>query len=106
MRILLDESLPRDLRDQLSGHSVTTVSEAGWAGLKNGELLTRARGGFDVLLTADQNIEHQQNLSALPVSVVVLIAPTNKLEDLKPLVPKLLARLASLATNTFARVGS
>ena len=105
MRILLDESLPRDLRDELSGHSVTTVREAGWAGLKNGELLAQARGRFDVLLTADSNLEHQQNLQTLPVSVVVLVAVTNKLEDLKPLVPQLLARLASLAANTFARVG-
>ena len=105
MRILLDESLPRDLRGELTGHSVTTVREAGWAGLKNGDLLAQARGKFDVLLTADSNLEYQQNLKTLPVSVVVLVAVTNKLEDLKPLVPQLLARLASLAVNAFARVG-
>ncbi|MEK6246175.1 MAG: DUF5615 family PIN-like protein [Pseudomonadota bacterium] len=105
MRILLDESLPRDLREELTGHAVTTVREAGWAGLKNGELLASIRGRFDLLLTADRNLEYQQNLKALPLSVVVLIAPTNKLEDLKPLVPELLTRLASLAANTFVRIG-
>lgn len=105
MRILLDESLPRDLRNELTGHVVTTVREAGWAGLTNGQLMAQARGKFDVLLTADRNLEHQQNLSALPVAVAVLTAPTNKLEDLKPLVPELLRRLGSLAANTLIRIG-
>ena len=91
MRILLDESLPRDLRPELKGHVVTTVKESGFAGLANGELLARARGKFEVFLTADQNLQYQQNLSALPISVAVLVAPTNKLEDLKSLVPELLA---------------
>ena len=105
MRILLDESLPRDLRGELTGHVVTTVQETGWAGLTNGHLLARAHGKFDVLLTADRNLEHQQNLSALPVAVAVLIAPTNKLEDLRPLVPELLERLGSLVANTLIRIG-
>ena len=106
MRILLDESLPHDLGAELTGHSVTTVREAGWAGMKNGELLARARGTYDVLLTADRNLEHQQNLNALPLAVAVLIAQTNKLEDLKPLIPELLKRLASLSANTLIRVGA
>ena len=105
MRILLDESLPRDLRGELTGHVVTTVREAGWSGLTNGELLTRACEAFDVLLTADQNLQHQQNLSALPLAVVVLVASTNKLEDLRPLVPELLKRLGSLAAGTLIRIG-
>ena len=70
-----------------------------------GTLLTRARGEFDLLLTADQNLQYQQNLSALPISVVVLVAPTNKLEDLRPLVPELLQRLETLSGNTLIRVG-
>ena len=105
MRILLDESLPRDLRNELTGHVVTTVREAGWAGLTNGQLMAQAHGKFDVLIPADRNLEYQQNLSALPVAVVVLAAPTNKLEDLRPLVPELLKRLGSLAANTLIRVG-
>ena len=105
MRILLDESLPRDPRDELTGHVVTTVREAGWTGLTNGQLMAQARGKFDVLLTADRNLEYQQNLSALPVAVAVLTAPTNKLEDLRPLVPQLLRRLSSLTANTLIRVG-
>lgn len=73
MRILLDESLPRRLISELSGHTVSTVTDQGWSGLENGELLRAAVDQFDVFLTADQNLEYQQNLSELPLSVVVLV---------------------------------
>ena len=71
MRILLDESLPRRLRAELKGHTVATVREAGWSSVSNGELLQLAAGRFDVFLTADQNLQFQQNLAALPISVIV-----------------------------------
>lgn len=71
MRILLDESLPKELQSELPGHEVRTVQEMGWSSLKNGELLSRGAGHFDAFLTADQNIQYQQNLSTLAVSVVV-----------------------------------
>ena len=74
MRILLDESLPRRLRGDLTGHAVVTVAQCGWSGLENGELLQVAAGRFDAFLTADQNTEYQQNLNALPLAVVVLVA--------------------------------
>jgi predicted nuclease of predicted toxin-antitoxin system len=106
MRILLDESLPRSLRDELTGHSTSTVAEMGWSAVENGELLRRAAEHFDVLVTADQNVQFQQNLNALPLSVVVLAARTNRLEDLRPLIPELLARLASLQARTFLRIGA
>ena len=63
MRILLDESLPHELRDDLPGHAVKTVTEAGWTGVRNGELLRRAAESFDVFVTADQNLQYQQNLA-------------------------------------------
>ena len=63
MRVLLDEQLPRHLTRELRGHEVSTVQQKGWAGLKNGELLRRAAdAGFEVFLTADRNLEFQQNL--------------------------------------------
>jgi hypothetical protein len=74
--------------------------------LKNGALLTQAANSFDVVLTADQNIEFQQNLAKLPVAVVVLVANTNRLESLEPLVPKLLHVLAALRPRTLQRVGA
>ena len=62
MRVLLDESLPRQLARELTEHDVRTVPEQGWAGLRNSELLRRAvEEGFEVFLTADQNLEYQQN---------------------------------------------
>lgn len=67
MRVLLDECVPRALRNELPGHSVKTVAEAGWAGAKNGELLQLAAGQFDLLLTVDRNFEYQQNFAGLAV---------------------------------------
>jgi len=63
MRILLDESLPRSLAQELSDHEVQTVQSRGWAGLKNGELLRLASAEFQALLTGDQNLEYQQNMA-------------------------------------------
>ncbi len=105
MRILLDESLPRPLGFALTGHDVSSVSREGWASLTNGELLRRAAETFDVLLTADQNLEFQQNLTALPVAVIVLVADSNRLESLEPLVPDVLEALKTLKPRTLLRVG-
>jgi uncharacterized protein DUF5615 len=63
MRILLDECMPQLLRRDIVGHEVSTVAEMGWAGIKNGKLLTLAEAHFDVLLTVDRGIEYQQNFS-------------------------------------------
>src|SRR3954453_23178309 len=97
MRVLLDECVPRRLRRELPGHDVHTVPEMGWSGKKNGELLQLMVGqGFEVLLTTDQNLPHQQNLKAAGVAVVVLIAPTNRLTDLATLMSSTLAALGSI----------
>ncbi len=106
MRILLDESLPRPLSRLLVGHDVSTVATEGWTSLTNGALLRQATVAFDVVLTADQNIEFQQNLSALPLAVVVLVAESNRLESLEPLVPALLDALNNLKAKTLLRVGA
>ena len=105
MRILLDESLPRRLISELSGHTVSTVTDQGWSGLENGELLCAAVGQFDVFLTADQNLEYQQNLRELPLSVAILVAYNNKLETIRPLLPELLDRLTNLEPSTLVKVG-
>lgn len=106
MRILLDEQLPRRLGRALFGHDTRTVQQQGWSGISNGELLRRAAAeGFDVLLTADQNLQFQQNLAQATIAVMVLIAPTNKLDDLLPLVPAILAALPTAAPGRVVRVG-
>lgn len=106
MRVLLDESLPRRLRNHLPAHHVRTVVEMGWGGVRNGELLRLAAPGFDAFVTADQNLRHQQNLGDLPVSVVVLVALSNELDVLIPLVPELLSALAALQARTLVEVGA
>jgi predicted nuclease of predicted toxin-antitoxin system len=105
VRILLDESLPRPLAKLLTDHSVSSVRDEGWASLSNGALLRQAASKYDVLLTADQNMEFQQNLATLPLAIVVMIADSNRLESLEPLVFDLLEVLATLVPNTLVRVG-
>lgn len=106
VRILLDESLPRPLGSALTGHEVSTVRDESWTSLTNGELLRRAAERFDVVLTADQNLEFQQNLATLPVAVVVLVADSNRLESLEPLVPDVLEALKFLKPRTLVRLAS
>ena len=85
MRVLLDECLPRRLKFSIRGHYVQTVPEEGWAGKSNGELLSLANEEFDVFLTVDQNITAQRETASLALSVVILKALTNRLQDLEPL---------------------
>ncbi len=104
MRLLLDESLPRRLRRSLPAHAVKTVVEMGWGGVRNGKLLALAAPQFDVFLTADKNLPYQQNLTALPIAVIVLEAHSNELLHLLPLVPKLEEVLATLKPCGYAKI--
>ena len=91
MRALLDEQLPIDLSSQLRGHTVETVVERGWTGIKNGELLGRMRGRYDVLITMDRGIEFQQRVSTLLFCIAVVRARSNRMQHLGRLVPAILA---------------
>ena len=96
MRVLLDESLPRTLTRQFAGVVVETVFDRGWAGFKNGELLSRAASVFDVFFTADQNLQYQQNLKDHDIRVVVLAAVSNRVSDLVPLLDEAIAAAENL----------
>ena len=89
MRILLDECVDRRLAKEITGHEVLTVSQMGWAGVKNGELLALAQERFDVFVTTDRNLAFQQNLPHFNITVIILQALSNRLHDLRPLLPKL-----------------
>ena len=104
MRLLLDESLPRQLRGHLRGHEVVTVQERGWAGKTNGDLLSLAKGEFDAFLTADQNLEHQENLREDDVPLVILVARTNRIDDLLPLVPDTFEALEEISPGQVVRL--
>jgi predicted nuclease of predicted toxin-antitoxin system len=89
MKLLLDENLPRKLKRELSKHDVYTAAEMGWNGKANGDLLAvMLEGNFQVLLTADKNLQHQQNFQTYPIPVIVLNARFITFDDLQPLMPK------------------
>jgi predicted nuclease of predicted toxin-antitoxin system len=95
MRILLDECLPKDLARKLPGHAVTTVPQAGWASINNGELLrlVAASGRFDIFLTVDKRLPQQNKVSALPFAIVLLRAQSNRTIHIFPFAPEILRRL-------------
>lgn len=90
MRVLLDECVDRRLAREITGHEVTTVPEAGWASAKNGDVLALAQNSFDAFVTVDRNLSFQQRLPGFSIAVVILRARTNRLVDLRSLIPKLL----------------
>ncbi len=103
--MLLDECLPRKLRLELPEHEVKTVRQVGWGSTRNGALLRRAAAEFDVFVTIDSNLEHQQNTATLPLPVVVLIAYTNEIGVLRLLMPQLRALLPSVEPGRLYHVG-
>jgi predicted nuclease of predicted toxin-antitoxin system len=106
MRVLLDECLPRRLGLELTGHFVSTVQQAGWAGISNGKLLTLIADNYDAFLTVDKNLAVQQITDALPFGVIVLRASSNRLADLRPLVPQILTALTLLQPGTVVTVAA
>ncbi len=95
MKVLLDECIDWRLSRDIVGHDVKTARQMGWATIENRELLALASKHFDVFVTVDRNLSFQQNLGTLSIAVVVLQAKTNRLTELKPLVPSLLAAIES-----------
>jgi PIN like domain len=106
MRILLDECAPRPLKRQLPDYEIRTVVEMGWDGKKNGELLRlMSQEGFTILLTTDQNLRYQQNLQQTGVAVVVLVASSNRLPALIPLIPDVRNVLNTITPGEVIEVG-
>ena len=91
MKVLVDESLPIALAAELTGSEVSTVRAQRWLGLRNGVLLRAAiDAGFDVLVTADKALRHQQNLASIGIGVVLITRVRNRMRDLRPLIPRVL----------------
>jgi uncharacterized protein DUF5615 len=95
VKILLDECVDRRLAKEIYGHEVQTVAGMGWAGIKNGDLLALAEKQFEVFVTVDRNLSFQQNLTVYNIAVIVLRGRSNRLRDLRPLVPELTASFSS-----------
>ena len=102
-RVLLDHCVPRRVRLSLFACDVETTYQRGWSGLKNGDLLRTAEAnGFDVLVTADQNIRYQQNLASRRLAIVVL--PTNALHALVPLFPTIAAAVDRSGLGSYEEI--
>lgn len=107
MKLLLDHCVDRRLARLLGGHEVATAALSGWSTLRNGALLqAAAAAGFQVMITTDANLQHEQNLAQLPLAVIVLRARSNRLTDLRPLVPRLLLMLSSPITRSLIEISA
>ncbi len=104
--MLLDECVDRRLAGDILGHDVKTVPEMGLAALKNGELLARAEDEFDAFITVDRNLPFQQDVSRFSFAVIVLRAPSNRVTDLRRLVPQLLSALPAAKRGEVTWIGA
>ena len=94
MKILLDECVTKHLKPHLTGHEVATVREMGWSGVKNGNLMTLCvENGFEILLTIDKNIRHQQSIDRYSIIIVILNCYSSKVEELIEFLPEFEAQL-------------
>jgi hypothetical protein len=104
--VLLDECVDRRLAGDIPGHDVVTVPDAGWAALKNGELLALAQHQFDAFVTVDRNLPFQQDLTRFAIAVIVLRAPSTRRRDLQSLIPQLLTALPGAKRGEVTWIGS
>jgi predicted nuclease of predicted toxin-antitoxin system len=95
VKIILDECVPRRVANDLP-HDVSTVRQLKLAGLDNGALLKAVEDRFDVFLTVDQNLQYQQNFSGSRMAIVVLVVPSNRYDDIKPLISSCISTLSRI----------
>lgn len=96
MKLLLDENLPKRLKQDFPEHEISTVRDQGWNGLTNGALIEQMlENGFDALITFDKNLQYQQNFDRYPIQVIVLTAASNRYRHLSPIVDKVKESLSN-----------
>ncbi len=106
MKVFIDECIDWRLSRDIVGHEVRTARQMGWSEVKNGRLLALVEESFDVFVTVDRNLSFQQDLPSFSVSVVVMRARSNRLADLRPLVPLLLEQIEKAPKRAVTYVGS
>jgi predicted nuclease of predicted toxin-antitoxin system len=99
MKILLDECVPWPMHRLLAGHECTTAQQRGWGGIKNGELIRRAEGEFDLFITADQNLRYQQNLAGRRLPILQL--STNDLRRIRATAAQIQKAVATIQSGEF-----
>lgn len=105
MKVLLDECVDRRLAREITGHQVQTVPQVCWVGKRNGELLGLAAAHFDVFITVDRNLQKQHDIAQYDLAVIILIAKSNRLADLRPLNPALLVALSNVKSGRAIEIG-
>lgn len=107
MKILLDECVPRAIKDSFSidGHECLTVPEAGFAGETNGQLLALAQPEFDVFVTLDKGFHFQQNVARSKMGVILIRAKSNRLADLLPHMAACLRTLRYIQPGQLIQIG-
>lgn len=104
MKVLLDECAPRKLKREIANHEVVTVTEQGWSGVENGELLKLATTEFDIFLTVDQNLSFQQNLKNFNLGIILMVARNNRLKTLFPLMPAVRVAIEDVKAGEIVRI--
>jgi hypothetical protein len=104
MKVLLDECVPRKLRREIANHEVQTVTESGWSGVKNGQLLSLAEVEFDVFLTVDQNLLFQQNIQKFKIGIILMVARNNRFKTLLPLMSEVNAAIEEVKLGELVRI--
>ena len=100
MKVLLDECVTKRLSSYLKDFEVYSVMEMGWSGVKNGKLISLSvKNNFDIILTIDKNMIHQQNIEKYPITIVIINALTSKLEELRLFIPPLFEQIYNLEKN-------
>ena len=93
MKLLLDECVTRYVKSDFVGHDVFTVDDAGLKGFQNGDLLRAASAEFDAIITVDRRLPREHDLTTFKLAILVLVARSNRYDDLKPLIPRALDAL-------------
>lgn len=106
MRVLLDEMVSRKLAPAMGGQEVSTVQRQGWAGLTNGQLLDAIDALFDVFITMDKGMRHQQRLAGRTFGVIELHAHSNDIDDILPSVPRIVGALTAIQPGEIIIVGT
>lgn len=104
MKIFLDNCVPKRRLHLLSEHELKSAYQVGWAAKKNGEMLRLVESDFEVFLTVDQNLRHQQNLASSSLKFIVLVAANNQYDSLAPLIPQVKAALTKLGPGVVVEI--
>lgn len=102
MKIIIDECVPSIVKRGLPDRRIVSVQDMGWAGVKNGELLKHVTQQFDVFITSDKNLRHQQNLASLEIAVILL--PSNQVPVIEKILPQIDEVLRTIGPHGFAEI--